>query len=212
MATCFVGRPSPHSIGLLTRDIALRIVVAIGAFDIHWSDGNEVFGWTEGDMVLDMATKLPYNVRAGGLILKMDGDIGRMIDSTVETLLAERTTSASVKVGSSERTAPLLRRAAELRPDDAAWQTQMGRALEEAGDLAGAAETYRNVLERGPENDVTRGLLAENLFRQGKEDKAIALLRTGLERRPKSGFLRIRMASLLERSGQIPKTKAEEQD
>ena len=72
--------------------------------------------------------------------------------------------------GGSRRTASLLERAAELRPEDAAWQIRMGRAREEAGDLASAAETYSALLERAPENDVARGLLAELLFLQGKQD------------------------------------------
>ena len=39
VATCFVGRPSPHSIWLLPRDIALRIVIAYPDLGLISADG-----------------------------------------------------------------------------------------------------------------------------------------------------------------------------
>jgi len=48
---------------------------------------------------------------------------------------------------------------------------------------------------------VTRGLLAEVLFRQGGQQEAVDLLRSGVERDPKASLLYRGMGSILERSG-----------
>ena len=71
-----------------------------------------------------------------------------------------------------------------------------------SGDTAAAADQYRLILDRLPEAAVTRGLLAEVLFKQGRADEAVALFREGLERQAGNPLLYRGLASLLERSGQ----------
>jgi Flp pilus assembly protein TadD len=52
-----------------------------------------------------------------------------------------------------------------------------------------------------PHAHVTRGLLAETLFKQGQADQAIALFRAGLELNPSAALLHRGLASLLDRTG-----------
>ena len=77
----------------------------------------------------------------------------------------------------------------------------LAHALEVSGDTAAAADQYRLILDRLPEAAVTRGLLAEVLFKQGRGDEGLALFREGLERQAGNPLLYRGLASLLERSG-----------
>jgi len=56
---------------------------------------------------------------------------------------------------------------------------------------------------------VTRSLLGELLFRQGKKDEAIALMKTGLERDPKAPLLHRSLGHLLEEAGRIDEAVAQ---
>jgi tetratricopeptide (TPR) repeat protein len=78
---------------------------------------------------------------------------------------------------------------------------QLGRAQEAAGNLDAAAGTYQRILERMPQANLTRGLLAEVLFKQGKANEAIAVFRAGLEADSNAALLYRGLGSLLERTG-----------
>jgi predicted Zn-dependent protease len=109
--------------------------------------------------------------------------------------------------GDYARALPLLEKTAAQTRDPVVIQ-QLAYALEKAGDRDRAAEAYRSVLAAEPGADVARGLLAENLFTQGKKDEAMAVLQEGLQRSPQTPLLHRGLGSLLERSGRSAEAAA----
>jgi Flp pilus assembly protein TadD len=95
---------------------------------------------------------------------------------------------------------PFLEKTAARTRDPVVMQ-QLGYALEKSGDRDHAVEAYRSVLAQEPRADVARGLLAENLFAQGKQDEAVAVLQEGVQRSPQTPLLQRGLGSILERSG-----------
>jgi Flp pilus assembly protein TadD len=109
--------------------------------------------------------------------------------------------------GDYAKALPLLEKAAPQARDAVVMQ-ELAYAAEKAGDPARAADAYRRVLAQEPLADVTRGLLAENLFVQGKADDAVAVLREGLKLSPQTPLLHRGLGSVLERSGRSAEAAA----
>jgi Flp pilus assembly protein TadD len=78
---------------------------------------------------------------------------------------------------------------------------ELAYALDRAGDTAGAVDEYHKVLETAPKAAITRGLLAENLFQQGRKDEAMKVIQEGLALSPEAPLLQRQLGSLLERAG-----------
>jgi Flp pilus assembly protein TadD len=111
--------------------------------------------------------------------------------------------------GAAPRAIGLLRKAVAQDPDDVRSQMTLAMALEKAGDPAAALETHGRLLAARPELVANRALMAETLFRQGRKDEAVALVREGLSAAGNSPRLHLNLASLLERSGRIAEAAAE---
>jgi len=111
--------------------------------------------------------------------------------------------------GQVDRALPLLREAAAADPRDLAVRQYLGWAVEQKGDLTGAAEVYGQILEKLPDADVTRGRLAEVMLKQGQKEQAAQLMRAGIERNPQSPALRRGLAGVLERTGRDREAAAE---
>jgi predicted Zn-dependent protease len=102
-----------------------------------------------------------------------------------------------------QRAAPFLQAAVAARPEDSVLRQEMAFALDKAGQTAAAEDAYRTILGRLPGAEFTRGLLADNLQRQGRMDEAIALLTDGLKETPNAPLLHRGLGSLYERSGRL---------
>ena len=102
-----------------------------------------------------------------------------------------------------ERAAPFLQAAVSARPEDSVLRQEMAFALDKAGQPAAAEEAYRTILGRLPGAEFTRGLLADNLYRQGRADEAITLLTEGLKATPNAPLLHRGLGSLFERTGRL---------
>jgi predicted Zn-dependent protease len=83
-----------------------------------------------------------------------------------------------------QRAAPLLEAGVAARPEDSVLRQEMAFALDKAGHTAEAEEAYRTILGRLPKAEFTRGLLADNLQRQGRMDEAIQVMTEGLRETP----------------------------
>lgn len=100
-----------------------------------------------------------------------------------------------------QRAAAYLQAGVAARPEDSVLRQEMAYALDKAGQTAAAEEAYRTILGRLPGAEFTRGLLADNLQRQGRTDEAIALLTDGLKETPNAPLLHRGLGSLFERTG-----------
>ena len=61
------------------------------------------------------------------------------------------------------------------------WSSSSAAPTRPPADVDQAAGVYRSILGRMPEAHLTRGLLAEIVFKQGRADEAIAIFRAGLQ-------------------------------
>lgn len=102
--------------------------------------------------------------------------------------------------GDYAKALPLLEQTA-AETHDLNLMQQVAYALEKTGDRDRAVEAYRRMLAVEPRADAARGLLAENLFVQGKKDEALAVLQEGLQRSPQTPLLQRKLGVILERSG-----------
>jgi tetratricopeptide (TPR) repeat protein len=102
-----------------------------------------------------------------------------------------------------QRAAAYLQAGVSARPEDSVLRQEMAFALDKAGQTAAAEEAYRTILGRLPGAEFTRGLLADNLQRQGRTDEAIALLTEGLRETPNAPLLHRGLGSLFERTGRL---------
>ncbi len=102
-----------------------------------------------------------------------------------------------------QRAAPLLQAAVSARSEDSVLRQEMAFALDKAGQTAAAEEAYRTILGRLPGAEFTRGLLADNLQRQGRTEEAIAVLTEGLKETPNAPLLHRGLGSLFERAGRL---------
>lgn len=102
-----------------------------------------------------------------------------------------------------QRAAPLLQAGVSARPEDSVLRQEMAFALDKAGQATAAEEAYRTILGRLPGAEFTRGLLADNLYRQGRTDEAITVLTEGLRETPNAPLLHRGLGSLFERTGRL---------
>ena len=123
--------------------------------------------------------------------------------------LARDAANMFLAAGRADRALPLLKQAAASDPHDMAVQQYLGWAVEQSGSLTEAAEIYTRILEKLPEAEITRGRLAEVLFKQGQKDQAISLVQEGVQRSPESPLLHRGLAGLLERAGRDGEAAAE---
>ena len=149
---------------------------------------------------LDRAGKKAEAVEAYQKALELQPSDQTLLRDAANLLLAQ---------GQVDKALPLLRGAAEANPRDLAIQQYLGWAVEQKGDLAGAADVYGKILEKLPDADVTRGRLAEVMLKQGQNDQAAQLLKAGIERNPQSPGLHRGLAGVLERSGRDREAAAE---
>lgn len=86
-----------------------------------------------------------------------------------------------IKQGNIEAALAPLEKLAELNPDETAYRILLAQAKQQTGDLEGASETYRNVLDSQPGN--TRALqgLVDLLLQQNRPEAAISELKDTLE-------------------------------
>jgi tetratricopeptide (TPR) repeat protein len=117
--------------------------------------------------------------------------------------------SLAIQEGHPDQAVALLSRAAELTPQRAAVQEELGHALEKAGDTQKAIEAYNRAIELSPDSEMGRNLLADLLFREKHADEAIALLRAGLDRKPDAAMLHRGLGSIFERAGRPSEAAAE---
>lgn len=117
-----------------------------------------------------------------------------------DQLLQRELSDLYARRGQTDRALALAGQAAASTNDLVAKQ-QLGRAQEAAGDMDGAEATYRGILSQMPQAHLTRGLLAEVLFKQGKQQEALSVFRDGLQRDGSAALLQRGLGSMLERTG-----------
>lgn len=98
-------------------------------------------------------------------------------------LLAARA-AALQRMGRAEEAAALLRRAATLRPGDAALPAQLGGVLADSGDLAGAEEALRHACSLAPTAAAGWYNLGKLLQMQARIEDSVAPLERALELDP----------------------------
>lgn len=111
--------------------------------------------------------------------------------------------SLYTRTGHPEAAVPYLRRLSGGSSGDLVAQQELAVALEKAGDHEGAKQAYQDILQKFPQAAITRGLLAEILINEGKNDDAVALLRSGVAANPEGALLHRTLASALERTGNV---------
>lgn len=90
-----------------------------------------------------------------------------------------------------------LRRALLARPDDVALQRDLGHALSECGDWAGALEAFQGCARQQPERADHWINIARVLEHRGEPGPAHDALRRALEREPRNTTARLLLARLL---------------
>jgi Flp pilus assembly protein TadD len=125
---------------------------------------------------------------------------GALVSQPANAISEEGLGRLYARRGDYMKAVPLLERTAARTHDPVVMQ-QLAYALEKSGDRDRAVDAYRNVLAQEPRADVARGLLAEGLFAQGKQDEAVAVLQEGVQRSPQTPLLQRGLGSILERSG-----------
>jgi len=104
------------------------------------------------------------------------GFLDRLGDAPDATAFALRGIALRAR-GRSEDAERALRRAVELEPTSAAAQEELGRLLEERGDLDGALRAYEAALARDGNRGASALGRARILARRGSEEADLALLR-----------------------------------
>ena len=129
-------------------------------------------------MTLDRRTEAERIWRA--LVTNAHEDVDLLRE--LQTLARER--------GDAPELCALLRRAALLRPEIPSLTVDWARALEGAGDRAGARAVLEAAARRLPDDPTWATELGKLLDRMGESAQALAWLRTGLELRPQDPPLR----------------------
>ena len=132
-----------------------------------------------------------YRVRLGDA-LRGDGNLDdarreyeAVLAADPNRLDANRQLGTLLSASSSPAAAlPYLQAAAAGKPDDLEIVQEVGWVQERTGDRDAAAATYRDVIAKFPEADVTRSRLAEVLVKDGHTEEAIAVLGQGLAHSP----------------------------
>jgi tetratricopeptide (TPR) repeat protein len=91
----------------------------------------------------------------------------------------------------------------ELNPKDADVYFNLGLAMSDSGDAAGALKSYAGAAELAPDNPHILVVWAEALYLAGKIDQALANLRRALALNPRDSELYRRIGLVLEANGDI---------
>ena len=96
-----------------------------------------------------------------------------------------------------EKAVDYLRRAHELRPDDAGLALDYARAQESNGDLAGARDTLQTTLKKNPDQFPARLLLGQLYFRLGNANDALDQLEDAALLQPENVEVEISLSHVL---------------
>jgi tetratricopeptide (TPR) repeat protein len=97
---------------------------------------------------------------------------------------------------------PLLEKAVQADPDDVEALEAHGLALALSGQEAEALQAWQQVLKKVPEREVSLGLAAQALKRQGKRREAAAYLHRLVAVNPANAGPRVDLAQLLGEQGE----------
>lgn len=138
-------------------------------------------------------------LRAAGNVVEAQREYETVLRANPDRLDANRELGTLLSRSENPAAAlPYLRKAAAGKADDLEIVQEIGYVQERTGDKDGAVVTYRDVVEKFPEADVTRGRLAEVLIQAGKTDDAITVLGQGLARTPNVAHLHRELGFALE--------------
>lgn len=99
------------------------------------------------------------------------------------------------------RARPHLEKIVRLQPDDLTPKQSLGRVLEAARDLEGAAKQYRDILTAMPTAALTRAVLSDLLMRQNRPDEAVRVLDEGLSLDADAAILYREKGRIFDRQG-----------
>jgi len=152
----------------------------------------------------DLARALHAQGRTEDAVVEFEAAVA--ISPRDQTLLREFAQALNA-VGQTERATAILKRVAN-EDGNLTAQRQLAQSLERSGDLQGAEQGYRGVLDALPLEHISRGRLAEVLMRQERADEAIALLQDGISLDPAAAILQRNLGSILERAGNLREAAA----
>ncbi|HEY9735143.1 MAG TPA: tetratricopeptide repeat protein [Trichocoleus sp.] len=122
--------------------------------------------------------ELESRARGYELVLQREPDNKAALEGLVE---------AKIQLGDLQGLVDPLTRLADLNPDVADYRVLLGQAKQEMGDLEGAAQAYRQVLDQQPGNmNALQGLVAL-LVQQNRSQAAVGLLQDTLRDAEKLG-------------------------
>lgn len=122
--------------------------------------------------------ELESRARGYELVLQREPDNKAALEGLVE---------AKIQLGDLQGVVEPLSRLADLNPDIADYRVLLGQAKQETGDLEGAAQAYRQVLDQQPGNmNALQGLVAL-LVQQNRSQAAVGLLQDTLKDTEKLG-------------------------
>ncbi len=149
---------------------------------------------------LNRAGRLTEAIRVYELALQLDGgDLNNLRE--VVSLHNRNNTQALAR--------PFLERLVALQPDDLVPKQDLARALEAAGDLAGAAAQYQTILAAAPGADLSRALLSEVYVKQNRSSDALRILDEGLAANASAAILHREKGRILDRLGRDGEALAE---
>ncbi len=149
---------------------------------------------------LNRAGRLTEAIRVYELALQLDGgDLNNLRE--VVSLHNRNNTQALAR--------PFLERLVALQPDDLVPKQDLARALEAAGDLAGAAAQYQTILAAAPGADLSRALLSEVYVKQNRSSDALRLLDEGLAANASAAILHREKGRVFDRLGRDGEALAE---
>lgn len=138
-------------------------------------------------------------LRAAGNVVDAQREYETVLRANPERLDANRELGTLLSRSPNPVAAlPYLRKAADGKANDLEIVQEIGYVQERTGDKDGAVATYRDVVEKFPEADVTRGRLAGMLIQAGETDDAITVLGQGLARTPNVPHLHRELGFALE--------------
>ncbi len=207
-----------------TEGAVLRLAAAVAAdpqnAEYHRVDGNVL--WRNGDHDNAVAE----HAEAARLDPRLQMQYARTLDiagptaeatEQYEDILAKNPGALVIQEdlgrmlfrnGEYVKAASHLQLAFQARPDDPVLAQELAYSMDQAGNRAGAAELYRQVLAQAPQAVIARGLLADALVQQGKKGEALSLVDEGLRDTPNNPYLLRARGSVLERSGRTAEAAA----
>jgi tetratricopeptide (TPR) repeat protein len=152
----------------------------------------------------DLARALQALGRTGDAVAEFEAAVA--ISPRDQVLLREFAQALN-DVGQTERATTILRRVAN-EDGNLTAQRQLAQSLERSGDLDGAEQAYRGVLESLPLEHISRGRLAEVLMRQERAEEAVTVLEEGIALDPAAAILQRNLGSIQERVGNFREAAA----